>query len=273
MKMLLLALPFLTACGPPSPEAPTEMSDLVRYLFREHGAEDPRVMEEGLGNLSALLDDIDLASDAVDRSWIPALLTEDDLTDIPRPEGRELDALLSVTLAGLSQFPAPDHALLQIQADQTITEPTATRYARSITEPADPACFASGDCEFLRTVNDARRENFLMNVDFILFKDFRWSHVGTEEDAGTGRPRAIAARSWFAESFSGDSGNTTLWQSYSLDLWMEDDSGGCQRFQTLWSESDIIDIDEDIVRNVLRNSIDDLFAAGDEAIEGLLAGE
>jgi len=249
------------------------MSELVRYLYREHGAEDPRVMEEGLGNLSALLDDIDFEADAVDRSWIPDLLTAEDVGDIPRPEGRDLEALLGISLAGPSQFPARDHALLQIQEDQTITEPTATHYERTVAEPSDPACFVSGDCEFLRTVNDARRENFLMNVDFVLFKDFRWSRVGTEEEAGVDRPRAIAGRSWFAESFPGDGGNTTLWQSYSLDLWIEDGTGGSRRFQTLWSESDIIDVDEDIVRNILRNSIDEIYAAGDEAIEELLAAE
>ena len=264
--MLLLA-----ACGPPSPEAPTEMSDLVRYLFREHGAEDPRVMEEGLGNLSALLDDVDLSADPVDRSWVPSLLVADDVSGIERPEGRDLETLLSVSLAGSSQFGPADHALLQIQTDQLPTEPTATRYERDITEPSDPTCFASGECEFLRTVNDARRENLLMNVDFILFKDLRWSRVGTEEEFGPDRPLAIAARSWFAESFSGDTGNTTLWQSYSIDLWIGDGDGATRRFQTLWSESDIIDVDEDIVRNVLRNSIDDIYAAGDEAIAALLA--
>jgi hypothetical protein len=64
-----------------------------------------------------------------------------------------------------------------------------------------------------------------------------------------------------------------LWQSYSLDLWIEDGNGGSRRFQSLWSESDIIDVDEDIVRNVLRDSIDDVYAAGDEAIDGLLAAD
>jgi hypothetical protein len=249
------------------------MSDLVRYLYREHDAEDPRVMEEGLANLNALLDEVDLDAATVDRSWVPDLLDSTDVADVSRPEGRDLDALLSISVAGSSTHPATAHALLQIQTDQTAAEPTATHYERTIDEPDSPDCFASGDCTRLRTINDARRENFLMSVDFILFKDFVWSHVGTEEEVGTDRPRAIAARSYFAESFPGDAGNTMLWQSYSLDLWIEDENGGSRRFQSLWSESDIIDVDEDIVRNVLRDSIDDVYAAGDEAIDQLLAAE
>lgn len=271
MKSLLplLLLPLLIACGPPSPEAPTELSELVRYLFREHNAEDPRVMEEGLGNLSAILDDIDLEGAAAERSWVPEPLEAGDTDDITRPEGRDLDALLGISMAGLSQFPVASHAELQSLTDQTITEPTASHYERAITEPDDPECFASGDCEFMRTVNDARRENFLMSVDFILFKDFRWSHVGTEDEVGDDRPRAFAARSWFEESFPGDGGHTHLWQSYSIDIWLDDGSGRTRRFQTLWSESDIVDVDEEVVRNVLRNSICDVYEAGDEAIEQL----
>ncbi|MEE2829200.1 MAG: hypothetical protein VX498_08430 [Myxococcota bacterium] len=273
LPLLLLLLPGLIACGPPSPEAPTERADLVRYLFREHDAEDPRVMEEGLGNLSDILDGIDLQGSAAERSWVPEPLEEEDAAEISQPEGRALSDLLGISMAGLSAFPIEDHAALQVLTDQTITEPTATSYLREITEPADPSCFESGECEFMRTVNDARRENFLMAVDFILFKDFRWSAVGTEEEAGEDRPRAMAARSWFEESFPGDNGQTQLWQSYSIDIWLDDGAGRTRRFQTLWSESDIIDVDEDIVRNVLRNSICDVYTAGDEAIEQLAGQE
>ena len=108
-----------------------------------------------------------------------------------------------------------------------------------------------------------------MSVDFMLFKDFVWSRVGTEEDAGEDRPHALVARSWFEESWEGDSGATVLWQSFSLDVWLEDGAGATQRFQTLWSESQVVDVDEDILRNVLRESIDDIFIVGDEAIAAL----
>jgi len=266
----LLPLIFLLACGPPSPEAPTELSGLVRFLFAEHDNEDPTVMEQGLGNLAALLDAVDLTGDAVDRSWIPGALIADDIEGLTRPEDRDLAALLSIALAGQSAFGTQDHALLQIQSDQLPGEPTATRYERLVTEPEDPACFVSGECEHLRTSNDVRRENFLMSVDFMLRKDFRWSSVGTEADAGEDRPRAIAARSWFEQSWPGDNGNTMLWQSYSLDLWLDDGKGAARRFQALWSESEVVDVSEDVLRNVLRNSIGDVYVAADEAIAALL---
>ena len=269
----LLPLLLLVACGPASPEAPTELSDLVRFLYAQHESEDPEVLAEGLGNLASLLDEVDLEADPAERSWIPDPLEASDLVGLQRPEDRDLAELLSISLAGPSVFGVADHALQQVQTDQLPAEPTATRYIRTVTTPEEPACFVSGDCERLRTTNDVRRENFLMSVDFVFDKDFRWSFVGPDDGSGSERNRAIVGRSWFEESFSGDNGSTMLWQSYSLDLWLDNGSGGVQRFQTLWSESQVVDISDDVVRNVLRNSIDDIFVEGDAAIEALLAAE
>ena len=265
---LLCVSLFTPACAP-LPEAPNELSELARYLYREHEAAQPEVLEQGLANLQALLDDVDLEGAAADRAWIPGGLIEEDLEGISRPADRDLSDLLGITVAGLSSFPVADHALLQSQEDQLPAEPTATRYVRSFLAPEDPLCFADGECARMQTLNDARRENFLMSVDFMLFKDFVWSRVGTEEEAGQDRPHALVARSWFEESWEGDTGATVLWQSFSLDVWLEDGTGATQRFQTLWSESQIVDVDEDIVRNVLRESIDDIFIVGDEAIAAL----
>ena len=269
----LLPLLVLVACAPASPEAPTELSELARFLYAQHENEDPEVLAEGLGNLAQLLDEVDLEADPEERSWIPQPLEASDLVGLQRPEDRDLAALLTISLAGPSRFPVADHALQQVQSDQLPAEPTATRYIRTITAPEDPACFVAGDCDRLRTNNDVRRENFLMSVDFVFDKDFRWSFIGADDGSGDERNRAIVGRSWFEQSFPGDNGNTMLWQSYSLDLWLDDGSGGAQRFQTLWSESQVVDISEDVIRNVLRNSIDDIFVEGDTAIEALLAAE
>jgi len=58
-----------------------------------------------------------------------------------------------------------------------------------------------------------------------------------------------------------------------MDVWMGQPDGTTRRVQTLWSESDIVDVEDEVVRNLLRSSIDDIFDAGDAAIEELYYGD
>lgn len=265
---LALALLLAPGCAPP-PEAPTELSDLSRYLYREYDDEDPRVMQAGARNLFDFLQTVDLAADAtVDRAFAPENLREEDVADITRPD-RPLENCLPLGIGGLSRQSIEDHALLMVQPDQTEAEASANYYDRTFPETDDPSCFVDRTCDRLVTVNDAERQNALLRVQFILFKDFRWVEI-LDEDGGHER-WSIVARSWFEESFEGENGNNALLQSYASDLWFEADDGTVQRYQTLWSESRIAgDPEENIILGILRSSIDGSFERADDVIDGLL---
>jgi len=260
--LLVLLLPGLAACS--TPEAPSDLSDLSRFIFREWEADNPVVLEQAMVNLEASLSEVDLEGERIDRSWVLDSIEEEDVDGVLHPADRDPAVCLSVTLSGLSPWPVEDHARLQVEADQALAEPTSPVYTRNFTEPDDPACFPSGDCLLVRTSNDVRRENLLMSIDFVLLKDFRW----VELDGG--ERRALVARSWMDQSWTGDSGATHLWQSFAIDVWLGQEDGSTWRYQALWSESEVVDgVTEETIRATVRIAIDDIFAAGDSAIEQL----
>lgn len=249
----------LAACKAP-PEAPGDLEDLSRYLFREWDAEDPAVMEAGVANLDELLGDLDLTGNVNDRSFQIGPLDEEDVVAIDRPEDRDLDDCLGVAVARESPWSVEDHARLQSEADQSEWESSAPDYERVFTRGGE--CFADGTCEVMETVNHVTRSNALLRVPFVLCKNFRWVEL---ED---GR-QAIAARSWFERSWPGESGNTMLWQSYAVDLWIGQPGGETWRYQALWSESDVGISGDNLIVGTLKAGTEAIFQAGDDAIEDM----
>lgn len=267
MLSLVLAI-GLGACNPP-PEAPTELNELTRYLFREFEAEDPRVLEAGIANLEDFLLTLDLSPeiDIDERSFEIEDLQDEDVGSITRPD-RPLENCLNLSVARASTRDVEDFAWMQTQVDQLPVEPTAEDYVREVVDPADPSCFVDGSCDVLRTRNDIRRVNFLMSVNLELWKDFRRVSV-VRDGEDTGR-QAMIGRSWVAESFPGDNGNTAILQSYTPDIWIDRGDGSSLRYQGLFQESDVGgEVDDNIVLATLKGSIDDALAAGDEGLETL----
>ena len=272
VALLAAALAPGQACTP-TPEAPTEFSDLVRFMLQNWDHEEPEVLEEALANLELFLADYDLLGETTERSWIPDFLDEDDIEGLTWPDDRRLEDAIPVAIARSSVWPVADHGRLQSEADQRITEPTAQqRYDRTVTNLDDPSCFWDRSCEVMITHNDARRENAAMAVDFVLLKDFRWAGIGTPEDDEPER-WAVVARSWFDESWHGDTDNTHLWHSFALEVWMGVDDDTTWRMQSLWSETDVgIDKTEDginAIRGTTRWGINGVFEAGEDAIDEL----
>ena len=271
---LLLALPSLgllaLACTP-TPEAPTEFSDLVRYMLREWENEDPRYLEEGAANLDAFLADVDLLGERDDRSWIPDFLEEEDVAALEWPTDRSLDESIPVAIARESSWPVEDHARLQMEEDQTITEPTSPSYIRTISNLDDPSCYWERSCDVAMTSSDVARENLAMSIEFILLKDFRWVRVGTPEDEDDEDIRwAVVARSWCAESFHGEQENTHIWQTFALEAWIGQADGTTWRMQSLWAETDLGDgVTDDQIRGTTRWGVDGVFVAADDAIQEL----
>lgn len=249
ISMLLL----LTACKAP-PEAPAELEELSRYLYREWDNEDPAVMEAGVVNLRDFLATVDLEGGILDRSFEVGPPEESDISDVDRPPGRSAADLLGVSVGYLSEWPVADHAKLQTEADQLPAEPSAKIYERTISERG---CFIDREC-VLVTENDIRRENLLMAVSMVLFKDFRWVEIDGEQ--------ALIARSWTAEVFEGDGGDTAVFQSHSLDTWLPA-GNDTWRYQLVWSEADAGVSSEGLILGTLKNATNDIFKAGDKAIE------
>lgn len=275
--LLLLGLVPVLGCTP-TPEAPTEFSDLVRYMLRNWDDEDPAYLEGAVENLEVFLADYDLLSDSQERSWIPDFLDETDIEGLEWPDDRRLEDAIPVAIARSSVWPVADHARLQTEADQRPTEPTAQqRYVRETTNLDDASCFWERSCDLITTSNDVRRENAVMAVDFILLKDFRWVRIGTPEDEDDPVRWAVVARSWFDESWHGDTDNTHLWHSFALEVWMDADDETTWRMQSLWSETDVgIEKTEEginAIRGTTRWGINAIFEAGEDAIEDLYYSE
>ncbi|TNE87678.1 MAG: hypothetical protein EP330_17540 [Deltaproteobacteria bacterium] len=246
----------LVACKKP-PEAPAELDELSRYLYGSWGAEDAAEREVGIANLITFMADVDLNGNVQDRSWELTPITEAELWDINWPQERNPADVLGVSVARETDFEPADHAGLQILADQLELEPSASAYTRRFVEVSDPSCFVDGSCDPLFTENDVTRQNALISVDFVLYKDFRW--VETENGD------ALFARSYVDQVWEGNSGSSRINQSYSCDLWIPDGQGGGFRYQTLWSESDTAGSDA-VTIAVLKSSIDNILETGDEVL-------
>lgn len=260
----LLFVLAASACTRP-PEAPEDLVTLSRFLYAHWGDEDPRTMSAGLRNLRDFLADQDLTAGLQERSWELDDLQPEDVADIDRPEDRDLADCLGSGVAHESPWPVTDHARAQTLEDQRPFEPTAPdNYVREFPELDDSACFTDRDCDELITVNDVTRQNILLTADFILFKDMRWVDLSEELD-GSG-PWAVSARSWLAESWPGRKERVWLYQSYSIDVWIEAD-GRTWRYQTLWSETDPgFEATDGQILGSVKVGTDGIFRAGDQGI-------
>jgi len=268
--LLALATVALPAVGcAPVPEAPTELSDLIRYLYRELENDDPRVLEAGIENLHDFLADVDLDGALEDRSYIPDNLTVDDVAGLTVPD-YPLEDCISVAVAAPSRYAVPWHAKLMIEEDQTPAEPSAEWYVRTFTDPDDPQDFADDAAERAHCDNDIRRTNLIYKMEYTMPKAFRWVAVTDDGDPTGGR--TALGRSWLDLSWWGDEGNVEMRQSYSLDVWHDAGGDGSWRLHCLFTDTRIPGVDDpDVIRGISRGSIDDSFEAVDDAIEELYA--
>ncbi len=249
----------ITGCKKP-PEAPKELSELSTFIYREWDNEDPEVMEVAVSNLRDFLKKQDLEAGILDRSWELTSVTVDDVSDIPYPEEADPQDTLGVSVSYLSQWPVDDAAKLQLETDQLPAEPTAKVYERSFPDDAKPRCFLDQSCNPLATVNDIERQNLLMSISMVLYKDFRW----IETDHGL----AIVSRSWLDQRWEGESGKSSIEQSYSIDAWLP--AGKTTwRYQTLWSESEVAGASDATTMATLKSSINKAMESADDAIEEL----
>lgn len=258
----MLALIFgLAACAPPP--APTEVSELCRYLFREWSNPDPRIMALGLENLTFIVDGLDLTAGVNDRSWALDPLQASDLGAVEHPD-REPSSLVGVAVAHSSPWPIESHARGQVQEDQTLLDPSADVWDRSFPGVDDPSCFIAGTC-LLPTTNDVYRQTLLMTAGYTFYKDLQWFDVGLDAWA-----RAFVGQQWTDQSWQGEGDNTWLYQTFGAEVFVEQSDGGVVRFTALWSESVASGIDDpDLTAGVMKSGLDGAFKDWDDAIEEL----
>jgi hypothetical protein len=260
------ALPLLTvlllpglACSP-APEAPTKLSELCAYLFREYENTDARVQGAGMANLREFFAGEDLDQSWQDLSYAVEDLTEADVADVERPDVDPADTLPVAMVTG-SAFTPAEHTAVIVLPDQTPVEPHSPNvYDRTFVDPEDPACFPDRSCEVLRAVNDIYRENAFVSLMHFTHKDFRWVELGAEPGSDEW---GILARSWLPESAVGDSGNVEVTQNYSIDVLLPVDDGAI-RFLALYAETHIDGIGEDTIEYTTRLGLHQMFDATEE---------
>ncbi len=258
----LLASLALQACQPPPP-APEELDELSAYLFAHFETEEVGVLEEGLGNLEAFFQDVDMEAGYNDRAYGLSVLTEEDVTSVEHP-GRDLSLMLPVGMVAESPHPPARHAWGITQSDQTALEPASpNHYIRDFIDPTDPAGFPDQDHLVQRTMNDIRKENLVMDVGYDMHKDFRWAEL---REPGSGE-WAVVGRAWITESAEGSSGNVILQQSFSIDVFLPRGSDHTVRFMGLWSETFIEGVGDDVIEATIKLGVNQMFNATDDFLD------
>ncbi len=272
LSLCLLLIPALTLGCKPPPEAPTELDELGIFLFANWEAAEEGALEVGMYNLQQHFAALDLEVDYQDRSYQIDVLGSDDLVGVTPPEGADPADCLGVGLVMGSAFTPEEQTEAIIQADQTPIEPNSRdKYDRIFLDPTDPSCFPGRDCAVLLTNNDLIKKNSLMEIPYEMRKDFRWVELAEDGQPGTDS-WGILARTWIEERGVGESGNNTIEQSYSIDVFLPASGGGWSsyRYMALWSESTGTVSDPDTVMSVTLWGMDDLFRETEVWLEGQL---
>jgi hypothetical protein len=248
----------LFACAQPD-EAPVEFSDAARYGLEHFDDEAADALAPPLLALEEqIYATLDMTSAvSADRALELEVLTGVEVEGIPHPGRDPAAAVPPVALARDSVFPLADHVSIAMRDDLSPMEPNSPNlYARTLTEGGE--CWVDRGCLFLRTDNDVLKENALMQVGYPLKKDYRWVDLGDDR-------WAVAARSWMPESATGEDGGTTLWQSFTFEVFIPRDGDVTLRMMALWAETELsIDPGEDVVATTQLVGIDDIFKAHDE---------
>ena len=267
LSLAALALAALTvsACTP-LPEAPTDLGELSLYLFANFDDEDPLVMVSGTVNLLQLLEDFEAEGDlspdsnAHDRSWTVPILEEENWGGAPHWVDTIPWDQLPVALAFRSAYTGDAHAPLVGLADQTpIESESSAAYDRTFEGDFD--CWEAGDCDVVETTNTIHRQNQLLDLVYVAYKDFRW--VELPEDGGA----AVVARSWITEQYIDGDGVDTL--DFFSNMEVTIPSGdGTLRYNALWGA---VMFDPPMGEVALTNLVRDGLEEGFDNTEAYLA--
>lgn len=266
--LLLLAIVVLSglcACKP-LPDAPRELSELSTYLYRSFEDEDPDVLTAGMNNLASYFEDLNFDQDWDNLAYTVADLTEEDIEGVERPDRDPADCL-PVGLVSASNHKPSRQAKVIVLKDQSPVEPNSPEhYKRSFMEPESPACFPDGECELLRTDNDIIKDNALMTIPYTMRKDYRWVDMTVKDGDDELETQGILARSWCDKVAYSEDGDTTVYQSFSIDVFLPRGKSQGIRYMTLWSETDA-GVGDDVMQYTLKGGMHQLFEATEEYLD------
>ena len=225
-------------------------------------------MEAGIRSFDREIVALDFDGDKDARSFEVSPLTWDDVGEIDLPEDVILENMVGVAIGAWSDWEQVWHARLATRVDQSPAEPASDEYERTFLEPDDPACYPERDCGSLQTINRILKSNAAYTAWIDMYKHFRWVDVVDDHGHATGRTAAVA-KVWTPEVYVGEAGNTYIYQSYAVDVWLETEDGP-MRLQANWSENSLSD-DPGVIRALVRSSLDDLFEATDQYIADEIA--
>jgi hypothetical protein len=268
---LLVAL--LPACAAP-PTADPDFDDAAAFLFREFETQEPARLAFVMRAFGEQIDaSLDLSSEVtLDRTTTPGPLTEADLWDVDHPDA-DPSLTLTIAVARLSNFPPVDHRAIQLLADHTPVEPNSPNlYDRTFLDGTE-ACWGDQSCATLRTSNSLVRENLVLEIPYGMGKTFRWIDLGLPDPStvpegdpvvNPGEPEwGLLGRSWVPEEAIGVSGQNTLHQQYSVEVWLPRD-GGSLRTISFYFELSGGGLTDELQLNVARAGIDDIFKFADD---------
>jgi len=250
----LVILMALVGCKSPL-EAPSDLEELTRWMFIEW--EDPDALAAGAANLLEFArTEVDFEADWEGRSYESGALGEGAADGLVNHNYDPADTV-SVVLFFSSRYPAEDHLDHIGMEDQTPVEPSSSElYNRSFIEN-DPGCVSDGSCEFMRSMNDVRRDTALYTLDYDMRKDWRWITI-------EGEGEALCARSFNLESASGNL--IELQQGYSVDIFLPDGNGAL-RMQSTWQQMELAGLDAEDVGKTIIKGIDDQLQVHDEWLD------
>jgi len=258
LLVLLTSLSALWGCLPP-PEAPTELGDLSLYLFQNFDDPDPLVMQAGVVNLLAFLEDFEAGTELVidspvaDRTWQLPIMESQHWGGAAHWAGHNPQEQLPVAVAVRSAFSGQEHSGLVGLADQTPLESSSSaRYDRTFLTNFES--WNNGEVQLLQTNNSIDRDNLLLTLTYSAAKDYRW--VDLPDNGG----RAVVGRSWITQQYvnepgAGTDGEDTLDFFSNVELTMPSGSGTL-RYNALWGAVNLVpSVDDFILINTVRNGL------------------
>ena len=251
--LTILTCALAAGCARERDPAPTEMVDLVRFLFANW--EDEELLPEAVDNLGRwLVDNVD-TEEAEDGLRLDPLAPAD-IGSVTHPD-TSLAELIGATGSARSAFPLEDHAGYLILPDQTFSNPSQyKKYDRTITA-GDPEGFATGADRILRTETAVETSTLGVTIPYVLMKDYRWVTGEAHE--------AVVGRAWVEERFCNDGGGNCLEHTYSVDLFYADGPDASMRMTASWSHVEAsISVPDDTLVASLAMGIQNVFRACEE---------
>lgn len=220
----MFILPLLLACGE-GPPADLDITDPAVWLLA-HLQDDPDEVAARIERLGQFALGVVPEAPPLDRAFLPAVPTEEQLSDLPHEAGGP--ALYGVALAGRSDQEMDDHRALISQPDRRCLEGSSyTTWTRTLNDQG--SCFAAGACDEAASDDDVVQTWGVPSFRHAL----RWEWRAVELLDGR---EAYAARSWQPVAATPSRANDVLQQSYAIEVVLPDadDSGATWKVHARW---------------------------------------